>query len=176
MTSSIGSSWSAWFCVSQPRKLLDVVAGLGLRLRGDGQDVLRADRGDEVGLHLDLVRLGDTPRTASSSRRCPRAPSDPRRPRHLAGGAAGADMHQRQRGRSRTHFQRRTRERLSCCSLTRIPLERGLMPPCTIKGKGNGGVKPRAGQRRLPLQANRPCRESCPQLTSWRSPDQLPFA
>ena len=58
ITSSIGSSWSAWFCTSQVGKRQDVVAGLGLRLGGGGQQELVAVGGDEVGLHLDLVLVG----------------------------------------------------------------------------------------------------------------------
>ena len=37
------------------RELLHVVAGFGLRLGRLGQDVLVAHRGDEIGLHGDIV-------------------------------------------------------------------------------------------------------------------------
>ena len=48
ITSSIGSSLSAWWCTSQVREMQRVVAGPGLRLGGLGQQQLVADRGDEV--------------------------------------------------------------------------------------------------------------------------------
>ena len=83
-----------------------VVAGFGLRLGIDGQQGLAALRGDEVGLHLDLVLVGEKRELALQLGIAGRYPVVPGKERHLTGGAGGADMHPWQGRRGCTEFER----------------------------------------------------------------------
>ena len=71
-----------------------IVPGLRLLLGRRGQQDLVADRGDEIHLHLDLVRLAPGLHLLAHDLVAGGYPVIPERDRDLAGSAGGTDVHQ----------------------------------------------------------------------------------
>jgi len=89
MTSSTGSSFSAYWC-------------------GHGDLDLVANARNEIELHVDLVLLGPGIDELFHGIVAGRDPVVPQGQAQLAGRAGGADVHQRQGSGGRTQLERRT--------------------------------------------------------------------
>src|SRR6185369_6083187 len=76
----------------------DVVTAASLRLGVDGQQSLPALRGDEVGLHLDLILLGPGVDLLLDLDVSSRDPVVPEEYRNLAGGIGAPDERRRYQG------------------------------------------------------------------------------
>ena len=106
MTSSTGSSLSAYCCTVHWSKAIDVVAGPGLGLGGHGDVDLVADARKEVELNGDLVLFGPVIDQFLHGGIAGGNPVVPQREAQLACGAGGANVHQGQRGRGGAQFER----------------------------------------------------------------------
>ena len=109
MTSSTGSRLFGVARGCQRREGQDVVAGLRLRLGGDGQQVLVALRGDVVDLDVDLVLVGPFLAQSLGGVVAAGHPVVPEADRQLAGRMRGA--HER-RGNHRRRCRSRRRNEL----------------------------------------------------------------
>ena len=86
--------------------------GFSLRLGGDRQNVLGADRGDEVRLDLYLMCGGECLALLFHDLVAFRDPVIPEADRNLAGGPSGPNMHKRKGCRSSANFSARRRDTL----------------------------------------------------------------
>ena len=90
------------------REGLHVVPGLGLGLGRDREQVLVADRGDEVDVHIDLALLGPFLHELAQRIVARGHPMIPEPDRELARGPGRADMHERENGSGGSQLERLT--------------------------------------------------------------------